>query len=123
MHAWWQQRIHAQWLTLPSPTHLKSIAVKKKFPGNSLVMVLGHNPPQRRLLTFPSPDGEAVDLVLGEVTHQNIAQLHVVAVHLLQSRLRGIRGATARRHGGWARRAGRRANGTGTSRERERESA
>lgn len=34
-----------------------------------------------------SPNGETVDLVFGEVAHQHIAQLHVVPVNLLQSRL------------------------------------
>lgn len=35
-----------------------------------------------------SPDGKPFDLVFREVAHQHVAQLDVVAVHLLQSRLR-----------------------------------
>lgn len=31
-----------------------------------------------------SPDGETVDLVLGEVSDQSVAEVHVVTVHLLE---------------------------------------
>lgn len=51
-----------------------------------VICILVRGMRQIRIAVHP-PDGEAVDLVFREVSHENVAQLDVVTVDLLQSPL------------------------------------
>ena len=53
------------------------------------MVVLTSGPALRyqKALLLSSPDGETVDLVLGQVADEHVAELHVIAVHFLQGLL------------------------------------